>query len=40
MIPSHFTELPALPLTANGKVDTAALPAPRAEAGDRPYESR
>ncbi|MFF3036063.1 amino acid adenylation domain-containing protein [Streptomyces rubiginosohelvolus] len=38
MIPSHFTELPALPLTANGKVDTAALPAPRAEAGDRPHE--
>ncbi|MFB8139761.1 non-ribosomal peptide synthetase/type I polyketide synthase [Streptomyces parvus] len=38
MIPSHFTELAALPLTANGKVDTAALPAPRAEAGDRPYE--
>ncbi|WP_424569124.1 amino acid adenylation domain-containing protein [Streptomyces sp. CH-036] len=38
MIPSHFTDVPALPLTANGKVDTAALPAPRAEAGDRPYE--
>ncbi len=38
MIPAHFTELPALPLTANGKVDTAALPAPRAEAGDRPRE--
>ncbi|MFD6201656.1 amino acid adenylation domain-containing protein, partial [Streptomyces rubiginosohelvolus] len=38
MIPSHFTELPALPLTANGKVDTASLPAPRAEAGDRPHE--
>ncbi|MFI8195223.1 amino acid adenylation domain-containing protein [Streptomyces sp. NPDC085942] len=38
MIPAHFTELPALPLTANGKIDTAALPAPRAEAGDRPRE--
>ncbi|PWS50322.1 non-ribosomal peptide synthetase, partial [Streptomyces sp. FT05W] len=38
MIPSHYVELPALPLTANGKVDTAALPAPRAEAGDRPHE--
>ncbi|MEU0099840.1 amino acid adenylation domain-containing protein [Streptomyces sp. NPDC006267] len=38
MIPSHFTELPALPLTANGKVDTAALPAPRAASGDRPHE--
>ncbi|MGY5000580.1 non-ribosomal peptide synthetase/type I polyketide synthase [Streptomyces griseus] len=38
MIPSHFVELPALPLTANGKVDAAALPAPRAETGDRPYE--
>ncbi|ROV70466.1 non-ribosomal peptide synthetase/type I polyketide synthase [Streptomyces globisporus] len=38
MIPSHFTELSALPLTANGKVDTAALPAPRSEAGDRPHE--
>ncbi|MER6699601.1 amino acid adenylation domain-containing protein [Streptomyces fimicarius] len=38
MIPSRFVELPALPLTANGKVDTAALPAPRAETGDRPYE--
>ncbi|MFD0348134.1 AMP-binding protein [Kitasatospora aburaviensis] len=32
MIPTHITELPALPLTANGKVDVAALPAPRAEA--------
>ncbi|WP_434744192.1 non-ribosomal peptide synthetase/type I polyketide synthase [Streptomyces sp. A-14] len=38
MIPSHFTEVPALPHTANGKVDTAALPAPRAGAGDRPHE--
>ncbi|MFD7454199.1 amino acid adenylation domain-containing protein [Kitasatospora sp. NPDC059827] len=34
MIPSHFTELPALPLTANGKVDTAALPAPQMEAAE------
>ncbi|MFD8439214.1 amino acid adenylation domain-containing protein [Streptomyces microflavus] len=38
MIPSYFVELPALPLTANGKVDTAALPAPRAETGERPHE--
>ncbi|MFD7864178.1 amino acid adenylation domain-containing protein [Streptomyces sp. NPDC059783] len=38
MIPSHYTELPALPLTANGKVDTSALPAPRAGEGDRPHE--
>ncbi|MEI7031841.1 non-ribosomal peptide synthetase/type I polyketide synthase [Streptomyces pratensis] len=38
MIPSHFVHLPALPLTANGKIDTAALPAPRADAGGRPHE--
>ncbi|MEU0738910.1 amino acid adenylation domain-containing protein [Streptomyces sp. NPDC006134] len=28
MIPSYFAELPALPLSPNGKVDTARLPAP------------
>lgn len=38
MIPSYFVELPSLPLTVNGKVDTAALPEPRAEAGHRPHE--
>ncbi|MDX2778930.1 amino acid adenylation domain-containing protein, partial [Streptomyces caniscabiei] len=38
MIPAHLTELPALPLTANGKVDLAALPAPDARAEDRDAE--
>lgn len=52
MIPSYFIELPALPLTAHGKVDTTALPAPpnahgvntdaepEYEAPTTPYEER
>ncbi|MDN3029712.1 phosphopantetheine-binding protein, partial [Streptomyces sp. S.PB5] len=33
MIPGSFTELPALPLNANGKIDRDRLPDPAAQSG-------
>ncbi|WP_405655597.1 non-ribosomal peptide synthase/polyketide synthase [Streptomyces sp. RK9] len=40
LVPSAYVPLPALPLSANGKVDRAALPAPDTDAGAPRVEPR